>query len=77
MDLICRAHQVRRVLLRLLNTISPRSRGWQNADLLVCRVAIGGRGRVRVLREATLGHAVLRAQLLRRVRQRWRHDECR
>ena len=31
-------------------------------------------GRVRVFREAAAGDAVLRAQLLRRVRQRRRHD---
>lgn len=34
----------------------------------------GGGGRVRVLREAAAGDAVLGAELLRRVRQRGRHD---
>ena len=34
----------------------------------------GRRGRLRVLRQAATGHALLRAQLLRGVRQRGRHD---
>ena len=37
----------------------------------------GCRGRLRVLRQASAGHPLLRTQLLRRVRQRGRHDERR
>merc|ERR1712212_266427 len=37
--------------------------------------APGGGGRIRVLRQATAGDGVLGAKLLRRVRQRRRHDE--
>ena len=37
---------------------------------------IGRRGRVRVLREAAFGDAILGAELLWRVRQRGRDDEC-
>ena len=37
----------------------------------------GCRGRLRVLRQASAGHTLLRTQLLRRVRQRGRHDERR
>ncbi len=36
----------------------------------------GRRGRVRVLREAAFGDAILGAELLWRVRQRGRDDEC-
>lgn len=36
--------------------------------------APGRRGRVRVLRQTLAGHALLRSQLLRRVRQRRWHD---
>lgn len=35
----------------------------------------GGRGRLRVLRQATVGHIVLGPQLLRRVRQCRRYDD--
>lgn len=38
-------------------------------------VSTGGRGRLRVLRQAAAGDAVLGAQLLRRIRQCRRHDD--
>lgn len=43
--------------------------------LFLCVLGCGGR--VRVLRQAAAGDSVLRTELLRRVRQRWSHDERR
>lgn len=77
MDLICRAHQVRVLLRSILATVCSRAlRGTDPSDL--SRVPLlGRRGRVRVLRKATLGHPILRTQLLWRVRQCRSDDERR
>ena len=37
-------------------------------------VCLGGRGRLRIFRQAAAGHALLGAKLLRRIRQRGRND---
>jgi len=50
---------------------------WVTWGLTHQGAAAGGGGRVRVLRKAAAGHHLQRAQLLRRVRQRGRHDERR
>lgn len=65
LDLVCRAHQV------MTGWMLPLARlaSW----LGLC--SSGRRGRLRVLRQAAAGDHLLRPELLRRVRQRRRHDE--
>ena len=67
LDLVCRAHQVA-THTHLSHTLLSHT------CVYVCVCALGCRGRLRVLREAPAGDAVQRPQLLRRVRQRRRHD---
>jgi hypothetical protein len=55
MDLICRAHQVSEAAIM--------STGTDGSNI----VLKGCRGRLRVFRQATSRHVILRAQLLRRV----------
>ena len=60
------------LFLQTLSVLTPTT---TSDNLKFC--STGSRGRVRVLCEETAGHALQRPQLLRGVRQRWRHDECR
>lgn len=69
MDLICRAHQVD-------TNRRPRGRDLHvRAVFTLSFLSWGGRGWLRVFRQEAAGHSVLRSQLLRRVWQRWCHDE--
>ena len=90
MDLICRAHQVRSFSFTKPSYVDCKRR-WKLSRVFVfaCYIVvpliapietnstiIGRRRRLRILRKASLGDAVLCAELLRRVRQRGCDDEC-